>query len=67
MSPEMAVFVPMGQQPPVGQDLLIIEVSRSHPDTPQSVGLLWTSNQTEGGWQRIIMSRIFCVLKVDVG
>jgi len=29
----------------VGQDLLIHEVSRSHNDAPQSVGLLWTSDQ----------------------
>jgi len=34
------------QQPPVGQGLLIHEVSRSHTkDAPQSVGLLWTSDQ----------------------
>jgi hypothetical protein len=32
----------MAQQPLVGQDLLIIEASRSHSDTPHSVGLLWT-------------------------
>jgi hypothetical protein len=36
----------MSQQPLVGQGLLIIEASRSHTlDTPQSVGLLWTSDQ----------------------
>jgi hypothetical protein len=29
----------------VRQDLLIIEAARSHSDTPQSVGLLWTSDQ----------------------
>jgi len=28
-----------------GQGLLIIEASRSHSDTPHSVGLLWTSDQ----------------------
>jgi hypothetical protein len=27
----------------VGHGLLIFEVSRSHPDTPHSVGILWTS------------------------
>ena len=32
-------FFTTAQQPPVGQGLLIIEVSRSHSDTPQSVGL----------------------------
>jgi len=29
----------------VGQDLLIIEASRSHSDPPHSVGFLWTSDQ----------------------
>jgi len=35
------------QQPPVGQSLLIHEVSRSHThnDAPQSVGLLCTNDQ----------------------
>jgi hypothetical protein len=33
------------QQPLMGQVLLIIEVSRSHSDTPNSVGLLWTSDR----------------------
>ena len=32
---------------PVGQGLLVIEASRSHSDTPQSVGLLWTSDQPD--------------------
>ena len=31
--------------PPPGQSLLIFEDSRSHSDTPHSVGLLWTSDQ----------------------
>ena len=31
--------------PPVGQGLLILEVSRSLNYTPQSVGLLWTSDR----------------------
>ena len=35
----------MAQQPPVGQGLLTVEASRSHSDTPQSVGLLWTRDQ----------------------
>ena len=34
----------MVQQPVVGQGL-IIKASRSHCDTPHSVGLLWTSDQ----------------------
>jgi hypothetical protein len=39
-------FFPMPQQPLVGQGLLIVDASRSHSDTPHSVGLLWTSDQT---------------------
>jgi hypothetical protein len=31
----------------VGQDLLAVEPSRSHPDTPHSIGLLWTSDQPD--------------------
>ena len=34
-------------QPIVGQGLLIIEASRSHSDTPHSVGLVWTSDQPD--------------------
>ena len=34
-----------GTTAPVGQDLLIIEASRSHSDTPHSVRLLWTRDQ----------------------
>ena len=37
----------MVQQPPVSQGLLIVEASQSHTDTPQSVGLLWTSDQPD--------------------
>ena len=37
----------MAQQPPVCQALLIIHTSRSHSDTPHSVGTLWTSDQTD--------------------
>jgi hypothetical protein len=33
--------------PLVGQGLLVIEASRSHPDTPHSVELLWTSDQPD--------------------
>ena len=35
------------QQPPVGQGLLIVDASRSHSDTPQSVGLFCTRDQPE--------------------
>ena len=38
-------FFSVAQQPIVNQGLLIIETSRLHTDTPQSVGLLWTSDQ----------------------
>jgi hypothetical protein len=37
----------MAQQPLVSQGLLIIETSRSHSDTPRSVGLLWTTDQAD--------------------
>jgi len=40
-------FFFMAQQPPVGQGLHIMEASPSHSDTPQSVGLLWTSDQAD--------------------
>ena len=29
------------------QDLLLIEASRSHSDTPHAVGRLWTGNQPD--------------------
>ena len=37
----------MTQQPPVGQNLIIIEDSLSHSHTPHSVGLLWKSDQPD--------------------
>jgi hypothetical protein len=53
-------FFPMAQQPLVGQGLLIMEASRSHSDTPQSVGLLWTSdrpNAETSTWQHKTLKR----------
>jgi hypothetical protein len=41
------IFPPTAQQPLVGQGVIIIETSRSHPDTPQFVGLLWTSDEPD--------------------
>jgi hypothetical protein len=38
-------FSLVARQPIVGQDLLIIEASQSHSDTPHTVGLPWTSHQ----------------------
>ena len=35
----------MALRPNGGHGLLILEVSKSHSDTPHSVGLLWTSDQ----------------------
>ena len=29
----------------MGKGLIIVEASRSHPDTPHSLGFLWTSDQ----------------------
>jgi hypothetical protein len=44
----------------VGQGLLIVEASRSHSDTPQSVGLLWMGHQPDAEtstWQHITLTR----------
>jgi len=35
----------MVRQPPLGLELRIVEISRSHSDTQRSVGLLWTSDR----------------------
>jgi hypothetical protein len=40
-------FFSMVRQPLVSLGLLIVEASRSHSDTPHSVGLLWTSDQSD--------------------
>jgi len=42
-------FFPWHNSPSVGQGRLIIEASRSHSDTPQSVGLLWTRDRPAAG------------------
>jgi len=51
----------MIQQPQVDHVLLMIETSRSHSlDTPQSVGLLWTSDQPDqetSTWYRTTLTR----------
>ena len=41
------LFPRIAQQPPVSQGLLIVEASRSHSDTPHSLGLLWTSDHLD--------------------
>jgi hypothetical protein len=44
----------------VGQDLLTAEVPRSHSDTPQSVGLLWTNEKlvaATSAWQHTTLTR----------
>jgi len=40
-------FLPWGKCPLVGQSVLTVEDSRSHSDTPQSVGFLWKSDQSD--------------------
>ena len=42
-------FFFMARQPVVSQARLIVEASRSHSDTPHSVGLLWTGDQPDAG------------------
>jgi hypothetical protein len=41
----VSIRSPMAQKHLVDQSRLIIEASRSHPDTPHSVGLLWTTDK----------------------
>ena len=41
------IFYSMARQPIVGQDLLIVEASRSPSAPPHSVGRLWTSVQPD--------------------
>jgi hypothetical protein len=51
----------MVQTPPVGHGLFIVEDSLSHLDTPQSVGLLWTSDQPNAQtstWQQTKVSML---------
>jgi hypothetical protein len=53
------------RQPPVGHGLLMQEVSRSHNDVPQSVGLLWTSDQSvaqTSTWQHTALTTDVCAL-----
>jgi len=48
------------QQPPVGQGYLNIEASRSHSDTPHSIGHLWTSDQPNADastWQHTTLTQ----------
>jgi len=54
------IFSPMAQQPLVGHGLYIIEASRSHSDTPHSVGLHWTSDKPDAEtatWQHTALKR----------
>jgi len=37
----------VARQPPMGHGLLTVEASRSHSDTPHSVGLIWTNDQLD--------------------
>jgi len=41
------IFFSVAQQSYSGLDFLIIEASRTYSDTPNSVGLLWTSDQPD--------------------
>jgi hypothetical protein len=52
---------------PVGPNLLMVEVSRSHPDIPYSVGLLWTSYRPvaeNSTWQHTTQKRRKSMLPV---
>jgi hypothetical protein len=53
------IFFYRGATSPAGQGLLIIEDSWQHSDTPQSVGLLWASDQLDAEtstWQHITLT-----------
>jgi len=50
----------VAQQPLIGQGLPTVKPSRSHSDTPHSVGLLWTSDQPDtdtSTWQHTTLTR----------
>ena len=47
MKLEKQFFISMAQQPLGGLGRLIIDASRSHSDTSQSVGLLWRGDQSD--------------------
>jgi len=47
MSHVTYIYSVMAQQLLMGQRFLIIEVSRSHSDTPHLAGLLWTIDQLD--------------------
>ena len=54
------IYLYHGARAPVGQGLLIVEDSWSHSDTPQSVGLLWKSDQADAEtstWQHTTLTR----------
>jgi len=54
------IFFTTAQQFLLGQGLLIIEPSLSHPDTPHSVGHLCTSDQSVAetpAWQNTTLTR----------
>jgi len=54
--PKYQFFV-RGSTAVVALGLLIVEVSRSHTDTPHSVGLLWTSDRPTSESQHTTLSR----------
>jgi hypothetical protein len=41
------MYVYNGSTTLAGRGLIVLEVSTSHSDTPQSVGLLWTSDRPD--------------------
>jgi hypothetical protein len=50
----------IARQPPVGQGLLTVDASRSHSDTPQSVGLLRSRDQPDAEtstWQHTTLTK----------
>ena len=62
------ISILMARQPLSGQRRLLVEASRSHSDTPHSVGLLWTSDRfvvETSTWQHNTHSRETFMLSRD--
>jgi hypothetical protein len=63
-------FVYLAQQTLMGQGLLVIEDSRSHSDTPHSVGILWKSDQPHretSTWQNTTITTGIHVMISEIG
>jgi hypothetical protein len=54
------LFLPWSKSPLAGQGIIFVKTSRSHSDTPHSVGLLWTNDQPDAKtslWQHTSLTK----------